>query len=148
MSYLLSKIILIYVPSKKGSRRGRRKIYMVTPTDRIKNPKKGGRENMNTQFTGSIGIVLEDEYIIVVRDPVKFPSGTTGTYLRIFERSGLDGPDGIIYLRMVFVMLHVTGNWNVLSEAVKQEITEEFGFIKLTEGFSKSMLSSKITKGG
>lgn len=93
-----------------------------------------------------IGIVLEDEYIIVVRDPVKFPSGATGTYLRIFTRSGIDGPvgvvmlpisDGLIYLRKIF--RHATRRWELEcprgfrskgiteNEAVKQEIAQELG---------------------
>jgi ADP-ribose pyrophosphatase len=45
---------------------------------------------------GELGVVFEDEYVMVVRDPVAFPSGTTGTYVRIFERSGLDGPSGVL----------------------------------------------------
>lgn len=93
-----------------------------------------------------IGIVAEDEYILVTRDPVEFPSGKTGTYLRIFERSGLDGPagvvmlpmrNGVVYLRKVF--RHATRRWELecprgfrpqgmsLQEAVRQEMAEEIG---------------------
>ena len=95
---------------------------------------------------GDLGIVFEDEYIIVVRDPVIFPNGKTGTYLRIFERSCLDGPagvvmipfrDGLVYLRRIF--RHASRQWELEcprgirpkdlspSEAAEKEILEEIG---------------------
>ena len=93
-----------------------------------------------------IGIVFEDEYILIVRDPVIFPSGSLGTYLRIFERPALDGPVGVvilpvcgdlIYLRRIF--RHATRQWEIECargyrekgltphQAVIQEINEEIG---------------------
>jgi ADP-ribose pyrophosphatase len=93
-----------------------------------------------------LGIVFEDEYIIVVRDPVIFPIGKTGTYLRIFERSSIDGPagvvilpfrDGLIYLRRIF--RHALRQWELEcprgfrpkglspSEIARREISEEIG---------------------
>lgn len=93
-----------------------------------------------------LGIVYEDNYVLVVRDPVRFPSGATGTYLRIFERSGLDGAagvvivavrDGELYLRRVF--RHATRSWELecprgfrepgetADAAVRRELHEELG---------------------
>ena len=93
-----------------------------------------------------LGIVFEDEYVLVVRDPVRFPSGTMGTHLRIFERSGLDGATGSVavavrggelYLRRVF--RHATRSWQLEcprgfrspdesgDEAVRRELDEELG---------------------
>ena len=35
-----------------------------------------------------VGVVLEDPYVLVIRDPVRFPAGGTGGYLRIAPRRG------------------------------------------------------------
>jgi len=99
-----------------------------------------------TNEADEVGIVFEDEYIIVVRDPVIFPSEKMGTYLRIFERSCPDGiagvvmlpvRDDLIYLREIF--RHATRQWELecprgsmskgLSplEAAQEEISEELG---------------------
>lgn len=34
----------------------------------------------------TLGVVLEDQYVIIVRDPVQFRDGTYGSYLRIIEK--------------------------------------------------------------
>lgn len=94
-----------------------------------------------------LGVVFEDKYILVIRDPVRFPKGKFGTYLRIIEQSGLDGPTGIVaipirdnlvYLRKIF--RHATRRWELEfprgfrtkgqtpSDTVRQEISEELGF--------------------
>jgi ADP-ribose pyrophosphatase len=44
------------------------------------------------------GVVFADEWVTLVRDPVVFPDGSRGTYLRIFERAALDGPLGVVVL--------------------------------------------------
>lgn len=96
--------------------------------------------------SNEIGIVFEDEFIIVIRDPVIFPNGKIGTYLRIIERSSLEGPVGVVMipfcngsicLRKVF--RHATRQWELEcprgfrskdltpTDAVKQEISEELG---------------------
>ena len=55
-----------------------------------------------------------------MRDPVRFPSGKLGTYLRILEPSALDGAagvvllpvrDNVIFLREVF--RHATRRWEL-----------------------------------
>ena len=93
-----------------------------------------------------LGIVIDDEYVVVVRDPVRFPSGKLGTYLRIIERPALDGSagvvvlplrDNVVFLREVF--RHATRRWELelprgfrkpgvtLAEDVEREISEEVG---------------------
>lgn len=93
-----------------------------------------------------LGILVEDEYVLVVRDPVRFPSGKLGTYLRIIERPALDGAagvvllpvrDDVIFLREVF--RHATRRWELelprgfrrpgesLAEDVARELAEEIG---------------------
>jgi ADP-ribose pyrophosphatase len=97
-------------------------------------------------YSNGLGIVFEDKYVLVVRDPVRFPSGATGTYLRIFERSGLDGASGVvvvpvrngeIFLRRVF--RHATRAWELEcprgfrnsgespEQSVRRELEEELG---------------------
>lgn len=91
------------------------------------------------------GVVYEDEYILVVRDAVRFPSGASGTYLRIFTRSALDGPAGVMILgsrggslalRRMF--RHATRQWELEaprgarsngspSQAARKELVEEIG---------------------
>lgn len=92
------------------------------------------------------GLVFEDEYILVYRDPVKFPSGKLGTYIRVVERESQDGPSGVVILPMcdgqIFlnrIFRHSTSSWEVevprgfmekglnLKECVEKEIHEEIG---------------------
>ena len=93
-----------------------------------------------------LGILVEDEYVLVVRDPVRFPSGKLGTYLRIIERPALDGAAGVVLLPMrdevMFlreVFRHATRRWELelprgfrrpgesLAEDVARELAEEIG---------------------
>jgi ADP-ribose pyrophosphatase len=102
-----------------------------------------------TDHTGRparFGIVFEDEYLVVVRDLVRFPSGQSGSYVRIFEKSALDGPSGVVIvpmrdgrvlLRRVF--RHATRAWELecprgfrehgqtLDAAVIMEVDQELG---------------------
>lgn len=66
------------------------------------------------------GIVFEDDYILVVRDAVRFPSGREGTYLRIFERPDLTGSSGSVCIPirdgsifLVKVYRHATRSWEL-----------------------------------
>lgn len=67
-----------------------------------------------------LGIVFEDDYFVIVRDPVRFPSGELSTYVRIFEKSALDGPSGaiLVAVRRRRVLLrrmfrHATRAWEL-----------------------------------
>ena len=108
------------------------------------------RRMLDTQgFPGvedKLGVIVEDEYVVVVRDPVRFPSGKLGTYLRVIERPALDGAAGVVvlpvrgdkvFLREVF--RHATRRWELelprgfrkpgvtLAQDVEREISEELG---------------------
>jgi ADP-ribose pyrophosphatase len=93
-----------------------------------------------------VGVVYQDEYILLVRDPVQFPSGAVGTYLRIFPISALTGAagavmltlrDGNVLLRRVF--RHATRAWELecprgfrevntdIADTVRAEVREEIG---------------------
>jgi ADP-ribose pyrophosphatase len=67
-----------------------------------------------------VGVVCEDEYVRIVRDPVVFPDGHEGTYLRIVELSGLEQPvgaavlpilDDTVYLRRMY--RHALRSWEL-----------------------------------
>ncbi len=58
-------------------------------------------KNPNTGAGPELGLVFADEYIRVFRDPVKFPSGKFGTYLRIEERAIQNGVVGVVALPML-----------------------------------------------
>ena len=94
----------------------------------------------------NIGIAFEDEYFLVVRDAVRFPSGERGTYVRVFERSALDGPSGVVMvaarngrvlLRRMF--RHATRSWELecprgfreagrtVAETLEDEARQELG---------------------
>jgi len=66
-------------------------------------------EEIEQKYGRSIGIVAENRYLKLVEDPVLFPSGTLGIYLRVIPANSLDGtvvgaavipvlPDGSIAL--------------------------------------------------
>lgn len=94
-----------------------------------------------------VGIVFQDDRIVVVRDPVLFPSGALGTYIRIFERPALEGlagavvvpiRDDLVWLRWAF--RHPTRTWELefprgyrspgagIEETALAELREELGF--------------------
>lgn len=94
----------------------------------------------------ALGVVFEDEYMVVVRDPVRFPSGVLGTYLRIFPRPALSGATGAVMLPMRGgkvllrrVFRHATRAWELecprgfraagveVTETAHAEVQEELG---------------------
>ena len=94
------------------------------------------------------GIVYEDKFIKVVRDPVIFPDETEGGYVRILNRSEDKGTGGAVIIpiingKIAFIRLfrHATRTWELelprgfqepnLSEeeSVKNEILEELGVL-------------------
>lgn len=79
-----------------------------------------------------IGIVLDDPYIIVMRDLVEFPDGNRRGYSRLINRTSLDGNPGVAILPVFknqVVMLHQfrhsTRSWHY-------EIPRGYGEIGLT----------------
>ncbi|RJP52129.1 MAG: NUDIX hydrolase [Anaerolineaceae bacterium] len=45
-----------------------------------------------------IGIVLNDPFIVVIRDLVEFPGGYVGGYFRVINRADLNGGQGVVVL--------------------------------------------------
>ncbi|MCM0674864.1 NUDIX hydrolase [Micromonospora phytophila] len=89
------------------------------------------------------GVVYQDEYVTLVRDPVRFPGGALGTYIRSLPTSGADGVvllpvlDGAIVLVEHF--RHATRRWHLeaprgfgeagvpADEQAARELREEIG---------------------
>ncbi|MET7598900.1 NUDIX hydrolase [Streptomyces sp. NPDC004082] len=94
--------------------------------------------------SGDIGIVYRDPYVRVLRDAVRFPSGRTGTYIRIVPESGAPGAavlpvlsDGRLVLLHHFRHAARGWHWEIPrgfgapgedgSEAARRELREELG---------------------
>jgi ADP-ribose diphosphatase len=93
------------------------------------------------------GILIEDKLHFVVRDVVRFPSGSVRTQMRVIGCTMSDGPSGVvaiasrhgrIFLRQIF--RHATRRWELetprgqretgytAENAARKEIDEELGF--------------------
>lgn len=64
------------------------------------------------------GVLYEDKYILLVKDPVRFPNGRLGTYLRVIGTSELTGGGGTVMVpiwhgHVIFIRLfrHATRTW-------------------------------------
>ena len=108
--------------------------------------KKGFSEERAREWART-GVVAEDAYWIWLRDPVLFPSGSSGTYDRLLWKSALSGPpgavvvpllpDGRIVLNLNF--RHATRSWEfelprggslegeTAEETASRELREETG---------------------
>jgi len=94
-----------------------------------------------------VGIVSEDQYFYWIRDAVRFPSGSLGTYDRILWKSALENSPGVGVLavfqdKKIIVNLcyrHATRSWEIElprgmreqgespEDAARREIEEETG---------------------
>ncbi len=93
------------------------------------------------------GIVYEDQYLTIVRDPVIFPSGAYGTYIRILQNGHLRGAPGVVILAVLDGKIilqknyrHATRDWEIAlprgfgevgeatMDSVRRELKEETGY--------------------
>lgn len=94
-----------------------------------------------------IGILLEDEVRMVVRDPVRYPSGKSKCQMRIIGKTEYDGVNGVVVLPMLdgrFVLReiyrHPTRAWELEAvrgrretgqtsrQAARMEVKQELGY--------------------
>ena len=114
------------------------------------------------------GVVFEDEHIIIHRDPVGFPGGKFGTYIRIHERAIQNGVAGVVILPKCGedVFLHriyryPTRSWewefprgflepgHSPEDMVRQELQEETGLTVATiEELGLVLSNSGLLSGG
>jgi ADP-ribose pyrophosphatase len=102
------------------------------------------------QLTGRpVGIVAEDKYLIWMNDPVKFPNGKLGMYLRILWKQSLKGSPGVAVMAILpnnKIVLnrnyrHATRSWEyelprgtiadkeTIEAAAAREVKEETGMV-------------------
>src|SRR3990172_8117695 len=122
----------------------------VTPPSRIKAWKARrlaalARQGLPAEWA-RIGIVLDDPYVVMVRDLVEFPDGTLHGYMRLFNRPHLNGARVVVVLPefqgnilLLRQFRHATRDWHLEvprgyghpgltdMEAVQLEIEEEVG---------------------
>jgi len=103
-------------------------------------------KNGEPRTWADIGIVLEDPYITVIRDLIRFPSGNENGYIRLINRADLRGGQGVVVLpilnnkfQLIYRFRHATRCWhyeaprgygepNVTAEQqAHDEINEEIG---------------------
>jgi ADP-ribose pyrophosphatase len=94
-----------------------------------------------------IGILLEDEVRMVVRDALRFPSGETKCQMRVVGKTEFDGPNGVVALcvaegRFVLreIFRHATRSWELETvrgrrelgqtsrQAARAEVKQELGY--------------------
>lgn len=94
----------------------------------------------------NIGIVLDDPFVLMVRDLVEFPGGKRGGYIRLINRSDLKGGQGVVvlpFLQGKILLLHqfrhATRSWHLEfprgfgtqgmspDENARKEVLEETG---------------------
>jgi ADP-ribose pyrophosphatase len=94
----------------------------------------------------AFGVVYEDPWVRLVRDPVRFPDGHVDSYLRVLERTGPDGRAGVVVIPadssgcvFIRVFRHAVRRWETelprgffeglesSQEAALRELREETG---------------------
>lgn len=139
---------------KRAQRRGSAAKGQIEIVTKKKQVRKIDEENAE-ELKGSalrkgskrIGILLEDDVRMVVRDAVAYPSGETGCAMRIIGKTQYDGVNGVaalpyceglLYLRRIF--RHATRSWELEAvrgrretgktsrATVRNEVKEELGF--------------------
>ncbi|SIR87752.1 NUDIX hydrolase [Micromonospora avicenniae] len=92
-----------------------------------------------------VGVVYQDEYLTLVRDPVRFPGGGLGTYIRKMPSGGADGVVLLPVLDRTIVLIehfrHATRRWHLEAprgfgeagvppaEQAARELQEEIGVV-------------------
>lgn len=94
----------------------------------------------------NIGIVLDDPYVLALRDLVRMPSGQLNGYIRLVNRADLSGGHSVVVLPvidehiiLIRIFRHATRSWHLeiprgfgepgvlAEEQAKSEVSEEIG---------------------
>jgi len=97
---------------------------VVTDDDEIKNWQLQQRRKLESKGLNPdwshIGIVLDDPYVLMIRDLVEFPGGFRGGYIRLYNRAYLEGgaagvvmlPEMNNKLLLMYRFRHATRSWH------------------------------------
>ena len=84
-------------------------------------------------INSSIGIVLDDPYVIAIRDLVEFPDGSRNGYLRIYSRAYLEGGSaGVVILPVRDNKILLMHNFRHATRAWHWEVPRGFGEVDKT----------------
>ncbi len=142
-------------------------IEIVLDPEKIHEIETGQKERLEKRgFTAEeaseysrVGVAYEDQYLILLRDAVLFPSGGTGTYDRFIWKSKMRVGDGVAVLpvlpsgkiAMVLQYRHATRSWEMElprggmmagetpRDAALRELREETGYEAATLHFLGKM---------
>ncbi len=77
-------------------------IKIITDSNRIRDWQENRYAELSAEGKplewADIGVVLNDPYIVVIRDLVEFPGGNVGGYFRVINRADLNGGQGVVIL--------------------------------------------------
>lgn len=74
-----------------------------------------------------IGVILEDPYIVILRDLVEFPGGYRGGYVRLINRANLKGGQGVVILGLFQERLLLLHMYRHATRAWHFEVPRGFG---------------------
>lgn len=135
---------------KRGSA-AKGEVEIVTSRRELKNIEAECAQDLKGSALGKggkrIGILLEDEVRMIVRDALKFPSGATRCQMRVIGKTEYDGPNGVVALCLLngrFLLRetyrHPTRAWELETlrgrretgqtsrQAVRAEVRQELGY--------------------
>ena len=98
------------------------------------------REELKREYVplsrSDIGILIDDPYVLVIRDLVEFPNGKMNGYIRIINRSYLEGKQGVVIfpcykdkILLLHQFRHATRSWHL-------EIPRGFGTPKISHSIN------------
>lgn len=125
-------------------------IKIITDANRIRNWQENRHAELSAEGKplewADIGVVLNDPYIVVIRDLVEFPGGHIDGYFRVINRADLNGGQGVVILcesKGKYLLLrqyrHPVRSWSyevprgfgqpgvIAKEQAKIEVLEEVG---------------------
>lgn len=94
-----------------------------------------------------VGIVLDDPFIIAIRDLVEFPDGSRGGYVRIYSRAFLeDGNAGVVILPIKDKKILLMHNFRHATRAWHWEIPRGFGEVgKTAEEQARAEMQEEVS---